>query len=44
MMKEKSEDKSILIPKDFEEFIHKDIYYEFLEALLDYCRVRMNKK
>lgn len=37
MVKEKKEDPSIVIPKDFEEFIRKSMYHEFLESLLDYC-------
>ena len=37
MTKEKKEDPSIIIPKDFEEFIRNPLYNDFLESLLDYC-------
>ena len=38
MRKEKKDDPSIKIAPKFKEFIDNDIYMEFLEAMLDYCK------
>jgi protein phosphatase 1 regulatory subunit 36 len=38
MLKDKKEDKSIIIPPGFNEQVKSQDYFELLQAILDYCR------
>ena len=38
MKKEAKDDRSIIVPNNFSEFTVSQIYIDFLESVLDYCK------